>query len=196
MSLLQKTQKLQSLEKNYLTTQEVASFLDIENQRTLENTVKKLLDESILIQLEKGKYLIGGKKVTDFEIAQYFYTPSYVSFETALNYHGILSQFPYEITSATTKKRSTKTYQEKAFSFLSIKKDLFLGYAKLGDSLIAIPEKALFDQLYMALKGSRSISNLDEYDLANINKAKFEDFLQLVEDSYKQQIIQKIEKYL
>lgn len=196
MALLEKIQKLQKLDKKYLTTQEVASILDIENQRTLENTIRKLIDESVLEVLEKGKYLISSKSTNDFEIAQYIYTPSYISFETALNHYGILSQFPYEITSATTKKRTTKTIHEKTFNYLKMKKELFTGYTKLGDALIASPEKALFDQIYMALKGSRSIINIDEYDLTDIDKTKFRKFLQLVDKRYQNQINQKLMKYL
>ncbi|MFW5702849.1 MAG: type IV toxin-antitoxin system AbiEi family antitoxin domain-containing protein, partial [Candidatus Dojkabacteria bacterium] len=64
-------------------------------------------DQKVLIQLEKGKYQIAGRSPSDFAIAQFLYSPSYISFETALNYHGILPQFPHEITSATMRRKKT-----------------------------------------------------------------------------------------
>ena len=45
-------------------------------------------------------------------------------------------------------------------------------YIKKNDVLIATPEKALFDQFYLASKGIKSV-NIDEYDLKNINKKLF-----------------------
>jgi hypothetical protein len=196
MSLLQKIQKLNNIEKKFLTTQEVGSFLDIENQRTIEETVRRLIEDSVLVQLERGKYLINSKNVTDFEIAQFLYNPSYISFETALNYHGVLSQFPYEITSATTKKRISKQVNGKSFNYLSVQKNLFIGFYKQDDALIAYPEKALFDQLYMSLKGSRSINSIDEYDFTSVNKKRLEAFIGLVNKTYQKQIYTIMEKYL
>jgi hypothetical protein len=41
-------------------------------------------------------------------------------------------------------------------------------FNKKGKYLIALPEKALFDQLYLASKGTKSI-NFDEYNLKKID---------------------------
>ena len=45
-------------------------------------------------------------------------------------------------------------------------------FTKKDGMLIALPEKALFDQIYFASKGIRLI-NFNEYDLKNINKRRF-----------------------
>ena len=95
---------LYSTNKNLFSYQDLANLWQIKSRRTLENNIKNLIDNQILHRLSHGKYLLNTKKASDFEIANFLYNPSYISFETALNYHGILNQFPFEISSATTKK--------------------------------------------------------------------------------------------
>lgn len=156
--------------KKLFKTSDLQSLLQISSARTLEDIIKRLVDEQILISLERGKYMLAMSQVSDFEIAQFLYSPSYISFETALNYHGILSQFPLEISSATTKSTERKEVLEKSYSYSKISTRLFVGYSKEGDSLIALPEKALFDQLYMIAKGIKTTEYLDEMDYTHINR--------------------------
>ncbi|MCD6471067.1 hypothetical protein J7K86_00870, partial [bacterium] len=145
------------------TLKTLRDILEIKKEGTLFNIIKKLIEAKILIKLERDKYLLKDAKVNDFTLANFIYQPSYVSFESALNFYGILSQFPYEISSATAKKTIEKNIQDKAFVYTHIKKDLFWGYEKREDYIIALPEKALLDQLYITAKGYKKI-NLDEYD--------------------------------
>jgi len=151
-------------------------ILDIRKESTMFSIVKKLLEAKVLIKIEKNKYLLKDAKINDFALANFIYQPSYVSFESALNFYGILSQFPYEVSSATTKKTTEKVFQGKVFVYTHIKKDLFWGYEKKENFLIALPEKALLDQLYLSAKGYRRI-NLDEYDLERINVSRLRSYL-------------------
>lgn len=77
------------------------------------------------MRIEKNKYILSDKKINDFELANFLQIPSYISFETALNYHGLLSQFPYEITSATCKKTNKKEFQDKIYSYVHIDRSLY-----------------------------------------------------------------------
>jgi len=107
-------------QKKLLATNDLRLLLKIKSPRTLEDLIKRLINEKILTQLEKGKYRVSTAQVPSFEISQFLYSPSYVSFETALNYHGILSQFPIEMTSVTTKKRNSKTVEDVVYSYSRI----------------------------------------------------------------------------
>lgn len=158
------------------TLKTLRDILEIKKEGTMFSVVKKLLRAGVLMKIERNKYLLKGAKVNDFALANFIYQPSYVSFETALNFYGILSQFPYEISSATTKKTVGKIFQGKAFIYTHIKKDLFWGYEKKEDFMIAFPEKALLDQLYLSAKGYKKI-NLDEYDLSQINISRLKEYL-------------------
>ena len=150
-------------------------IFEIEKNVTFFAVLKKIVDNKILIKIERGKYLLNNKDIKTFNIANLLYSPSYISFETALNFHGILSQFPYEITSATAKKTMNKKVNDVSYSYIHLKNDLFFGYAKKNNSLIADPEKALLDQIYLSLKGFRKI-NIDEYDFSIIKKGKLKEY--------------------
>ncbi|NCS97544.1 MAG: hypothetical protein GW762_03075 [Candidatus Pacebacteria bacterium] len=182
--------------KKAFLTKDLQNLLEIDSKRTLEDLIKRFLDEKILISLEKGKYLLGNAEVSDFEIAQFLYSPSYISFETALNYYGILSQFPVEITSVTTKSTQKKEVLEKMYTYSQISTSLFTGYIKEEDALIALPEKALLDQLYMIAKGLKTKQYLDEMDYSAIDKAKFQEYFKLLPDKLSKSIQELADKYL
>ena len=158
------------------TLKTLRDVLGIKKESTLFSMIKKLARAGVLTKIERNKYLLEGGKVNDFISANFIYQPSYISFESALNFYGILSQFPYQISSATARKTVEKTFQDKLFAYTHIKKDLFWGYEKKKDFLIALPEKALLDQLYLTAKGYKKL-NLDEYDLSRMDVPRLKEYL-------------------
>jgi predicted transcriptional regulator of viral defense system len=138
-----------------------------------DNTVYKLLQrlekKNIIKRIENGKYLFSFTEVSDFEIANFLFSPSYISLESALSFYGILSQFPYTITSVTSKKSKRVVYEDKEYEFVHIESKYFYGFLKKDRFLIASPEKALIDMLYFMAKKLRSIP-MEELDLSKINK--------------------------
>lgn len=158
---------------NFKTLKDVS---EIKNESVLFSVVKKLIKTGVLIKIEKDKYLLEGAKISDFALANFLYQPSYISFESALNFYGILSQFPYEISSATVRKTVKKEFQGKMFTYSKIKKDLFWGYEKKQNFIIACPEKALADQIYLLSKGYKRM-NLEECNLEAVSISKFKKYL-------------------
>lgn len=88
-------------------------------------------------------------------IAEAIYGPSYLSFEYALSYHGLIPEAVYQYTSATFEKKRTKLFETPfgVFSYRDVPSPAF----SLGVQLIlkgdysfrlATPEKALCDELY------------------------------------------------
>jgi predicted transcriptional regulator of viral defense system len=165
------TKKIYNSRLSFFSLKTLRDILEVKRESSLFLVIKKLLESEILVKIEKDKYMIKGTSIHDFALANFIYQPSYISFESALNFYGILSQFPYEIASATSKKPVEKTFEGKVFAYNHIKRELFWGYQKQDDFLIALPEKALLDQLYLTAKGYKSIG-LDEYDLTKINKTR------------------------
>lgn len=159
------------------TLKTLRDILEIEKGSTAFSVIDRLVKNKVLLKAERGKYLLQNAKINDFRLANFIYQPSYISFESALNFYGILSQFPYEVTSATPKKTREKVINGQVFSYTHLKKDLFWGYEKKEDFLIAWPEKALLDQLYLAAKGLKAVS-LGEYDFSFINRKKFKSYLE------------------
>ncbi|MFH1601615.1 MAG: hypothetical protein ABIB61_01525 [Candidatus Shapirobacteria bacterium] len=170
LSLL--TKKILESEFSLVNSQTLKKLLGIKKERTYYRIIKDFIKNKVIINLEKNKYLIAGKGTHTFEIANFLYRPSYVSLETALNHWGILSQFPFEITSITSKKTTTKEFDGKVYNYHHLAPKYFGMCTKKNKGLIATPEKALFDQLYLAFKGIKTI-NFDEYDLKNIKSKIF-----------------------
>lgn len=91
----------------------------------------------------------------------------------------------YNCTSVTAK--TTRTFQNSfgLFSFRHMKKELFFGYKKINDNgqvyLIAEPEKALFDYVYLNLSKINGQEDIDElrlnkFELKKLNKNKIKKF--------------------
>lgn len=192
LSLL--TKKLLESGLTLINSKTLKDILGIKSERTYYRIVSDFIKNGVLINIEKNKYCVTGKNIDTFEIANFLYQPSYISLETALNYWGILSQFPFEITNVTSKKNITKKFDEKIYSYSHINSKYFGMFTKKNNMLIALPEKALFDQIYLASKGLKSI-NFDEYDLGNINVKTFLDMCrQLKADKNIMELVKKIIK--
>jgi len=166
------TKKLLESGINLVNSKTLKEILAIKNERTFYRIVSDFIKNKILINIEKNKYCVAGKNVGSFEVANFLYQPSYISLETALNYWGILPQFPFEIGSITSKKSMTKKFDGKIYAYSHISSKYFGMFTKKDNVLIAVPEKALFDQIYLASKGIKTV-NFDEYDLKNINPEIF-----------------------
>ena len=172
LSLL--TKKLIESELTLVSSKTLKDLFGVKSERTYYRIVNDFIKNNVLISVEKNKYCITGKNINTFEMANFLYQPSYISLETALNYWGVLSQFPFEVTSITSKKGISKKFDEKIYNYSHIAPKYFGMFTKKNNTLVALPEKALFDQIYLASKGLKLI-NFDEYDLKNINLKIFLD---------------------
>jgi len=196
MSSLDNLNKLYKNNISLLTTLDIENLLQIKSSRTLEDLIKRLIQENVLTSVEKGKYYVTSKQPSNFEIANFLYSPSYISFETALNYYGLLSQFPLEITSATLGKKTEKEINNQLYTYSKIDKKLFTGYYKESNYLIATKEKALFDEIYLISKSIKSESILQNLDLLNFEMVKFNEFLNLLPKKSLKAFQNIMEKYL
>ncbi|MCX6796826.1 MAG: hypothetical protein NTW06_05025 [Candidatus Falkowbacteria bacterium] len=124
-----------------------------------------------LAKIKNGLYVIAEKEkeISNEVIAFNLYQPSYVSLEWALSKYGLIPEMVYNCTSITTKTTRMFTNKFGSFSFRNIKKDLFFGYKKIvagGQAyLIAEPEKALFDYIYLNLGQIDNQADIEELRL-------------------------------
>lgn len=169
------TKKLYQAHCPFFTLSQLSQIFNIKGP-SVYKIIQKLKFAKILEKVEKNKYVLVDSQFSDFSLANFLYQPSYISLESALNFYGILSQFPYEITSVTTKKPKEKLFHNKIFTYRRLKKELYFGYQKIDDYLIAYPEKALLDQLYLHSKGLASLS-LDEYNLKSLKTERLKTYL-------------------
>jgi len=174
--------KLKSnLIRNKLKEQGLFVFAPFDLQKyfgVTANTVSLFLTRNTknnnIIKLRRGFYVFKGEYVNEFLIANQVYKPSYVSFEYALMFYGIIPETVYAITSVTTKITREFIIKNISYDYHHIKKQAFTGYVKKyfdGQmALIAEPEKALADYLYFVSLGKKELN--DRLNLKPINKKK------------------------
>ncbi|OGG30558.1 hypothetical protein A2973_05775 [Candidatus Gottesmanbacteria bacterium RIFCSPLOWO2_01_FULL_49_10] len=158
------------------TIKTLRDIFEINSPDTFYLYLRKLTRMRILVKLERGIYVLAHRIPDAFLMANVLHGPSYVSFESALNMHGMLSQFPYEVTSVTTNKPLQKTVQDRFYSYAHIQPSLYWGYEKVRGALVAHPEKALLDQAYFAARGLRQFS-VDEYDLTRVDRTQLASYM-------------------
>jgi predicted transcriptional regulator of viral defense system len=163
-------QKLKSLNKAYFTVADLEKVLGMERD-ALYVTLNRLVGSGVLKRLKRGIYQAEFQDLELEKVANELYYPSYLSFESALSRYGILSQMPYTLTFATTKRSKKTTLADREVEYRQIKSTYFFGY-KLKDGIyVAEPEKAVLDQLYMISKGKVS-SDVSEWSLVGLEKSK------------------------
>ena len=132
-------------------------------RQTLLNQISAWIKKGDLEEIRRGIYKIGEYQIKDcFILADFIYSPAYISLESALNYYSIIPEVPFEITCVSLNK--TKTFKTNCcgvFSYSHLKSSLFFGFniieiEKSYVYKIALPEKALFDYLYLK---ARKIEN-------------------------------------
>lgn len=173
MTSLDAIQKLQEFKKDYYTLKDLQSILDVPAS-SLKVQLSRWCKQGIFIRLTKGIYVPYNAKVDTQKVANQVYYPSYLSFESALNYYGILSQIPYTLTFATQKKSKKLVLKDTQVEYTQLANRLFFGYTLENGIYLATPEKALMDTIYLISKGKRTL-NLEELYLKDIDKEKLKE---------------------
>lgn len=167
--------KLKNYDKTFFTLNDLAVIFDAK-EKSLKVALSRLVKNGKILRIRKNVYQLPDKVYDLRKTAWQLYPPCYLSFESALNECGILNQIPYVITFATTNKSKKMTLGQQEIEFRQIKKDLFFGYKTQNDLFVALPEKALADQIYFVSRGLANL-NLRELDLSNVSIRKFKSFI-------------------
>lgn len=119
----------------------------------IKTTLSRALKAGEVIRLAGGLYSKNSGEIALENLAINIYNPSYLSFESALNFYNILSQQSTALTLATTKRAKKLSIQNRLVAYRHLKQSLFWGYKKNNDYLLAEPEKAFLDLAYLSLNG-------------------------------------------
>ncbi len=145
----------------------------LQNYMAPDNKIKRMSDSGEIIKLTKDLYETD-KKTPGYLVANAIYNPSYLSFDYALAYHGLIPEAVYVYTSATYKKKKRKTYQNAlgTFTYRDIPSEVYPYGIKIVDTdkypySIATAEKALCDKLYslQPVKNKKEMIHLLFHDL-------------------------------
>ena len=146
-----------------------------------------------LLKIKNGIYIFKRdyEKIKGEEIAAALYQPSYLSLDSALAAYGFIPEIVYSYVSVTGKTNRTFDNKFGHFIYRHLKTELFWGYREVrtssGRYLIAEPEKAILDYLYLNLSKINSESDFENLRFnedrlcETLNRGKFLQYLQAFE---------------
>lgn len=149
------SQSLRNLSSQPLTHQLLRSLL--KDYKRPNDKIHELISAGLLEPVKKGLYVpsvrISERRTEPFLLANHLLGPSYVSFDSALSYYGLIPERVFEVASATTKAARSFDTPAGTFSFIRMPLPYYsfgIRQVELGENqhaLIASPEKALFDKI-------------------------------------------------
>jgi len=181
-------QRLKILNSTGKTVFTLKNFQDLwgSNPKSTKIIAKRMVDNKLITRIERGYFSLD-EEFNIYELANLVISPSYVSLDSALFYHGISFQAKQTVTSV-----SLLNYERKAagrvFRYYAMKGSLFFNLEGIHykDNLaIASPERAILDCLYFNF-----LPNIDNSDKANLGQLK------ALSNFYPKTVQMKIRKYL
>ena len=167
MKLIDVHKKLIELNVPVFHTSDAAACLNIEPAHA-SKLLARLASSGHIVHLSRGMWAFK-EKVEILALPEYLTKPfpSYVSLQSALYYHGMISQIPsvtYAVSIGRTKKYKTPLG---VVSIHHVNPSFFFGYQSIGKDIakIATPEKALIDYFYLSPARSHLFKALPELEL-------------------------------
>jgi predicted transcriptional regulator of viral defense system len=161
-------------------------FLWESKPETTKILAKRMVDKSLLIRIARG-YFSMSENFNPYELANLIISPSYVSMQSALLYHGISFQLSSIVTSVGL-LNYTREAGGKTFRYYSMKESLFYqldGVHYKGNLSMAAPERAIADCFYFGL-----LPSVD-------NREKINSFLlDKISSHYPKTVQRKINKFM
>lgn len=146
------------LSNRVFTDTQLARIIEGSKQQRRYHLVNRAMKTGELLRLRRGRYLLAepfrDQPIHPFALAQAFVPGSYVSFETAMAYHGWIPEAVYTTASVTPRRKSLE-YEHSVFGHFSFhplatQPGYFLELVKREQSreqsmLVARPVRALMD---------------------------------------------------
>lgn len=166
MTLVEAFARIEALGQPLFETKDVAALLGVENSNA-NKIVSRLARGGLIVPIARGKWALRNR-LNKLAIAEHLTSPypAYVSLQTALYHHGMISQIPavtYAVSLARTRRYKTPVG---TFSIHHVAPDFFFGFGldPSGNARIATPEKALVDVFYLGPTRTRLFVKLPEIE--------------------------------
>jgi len=161
---------LDALGRPVFTTREVAA-LRKSSVSAASQSLARLADEGGVVRVSRGVWCVpSDPRFTPYALVPFLSGghPAYVSFFSALRLHGLIEQIPQVVYVATTAHTRRIRTPLGAFSLHHLSPDAFGGFDWYGDRdsfLVALPEKALVDCLYLSGRKGRRFGRIPQLQL-------------------------------
>lgn len=179
--------------KQIFTPIDIERYFGVTNGAAIKFILRNV-KKGVYAKIKRGLYFDKNLKPSELEIANKMYSPSYISFEYALSYYGIIPETVYSVTSATSKTSREFNVLNIAYNFYHLKRELFFGYEtkNINGQLIYIaePEKAFIDYLYFIDLRKKALS--DRIDIKKLNYDKILKFSKIFKRASLNNLIEKI----
>lgn len=160
---------IEQLDRLIFTTREVAALAEI-SLSSASQRLERLAQKKLIGRIKHGLW----GKIYDKRFSPLLVVPfllpgqqCYVSFISALHMHGIISQIPQVVTVASTAHSKNIATTVGTFRIFQLAPSFFDGFewSANGAYLIATPEKALIDCLYISSRKGRQFAHFPELEL-------------------------------
>jgi len=165
MTQVEALAKIEALDQPFFETKDLAALLNVEHSNA-NKIATRLARTGLIIALTRGKWAL--PRANRLAVPEHLTSPypTYISLQTALYYHGMISQIPsvtYAVSLARSRQYGTVLGK---FSIHHTDPDFFFGYEidKTGSAKIATPEKALLDVFYLSPTRTRLFVKLPEIE--------------------------------
>lgn len=172
--------------KTVFNTKDLALIWHEGSMNNLKSKINYYVQKGDLIALRKGIFA----KDEDYdrnELAVSIYSPSYISFETALRYHGMIFQHYESIFAASYLKREINCGEQTII------------YRKLKDSVLYNKEALIEKNGYMIASKERAFLDMiylfNDYYFDNLHGIDFETCFDLVQIYENKSLIKRLNKY-
>jgi len=192
MKLINALYALQQLGQPVLRTNDASACLKIQ-PRYASKVLSRLEASGQLIRIGWGLWVFPDK-VDPLSLPTYLTapSPSYISLQSALYYHGMISQLPvtiYAVSLARTRRLSTPLG---TVSIHHLQPNFFFGFEQYQGISMATPEKALLDILYLRPAKSRLFCALPELEFpAQFQIQKAKDMIQRIDSVGRRTLVSK-----
>jgi predicted transcriptional regulator of viral defense system len=167
MTLVEALARIERLGLPLFETRDIAALLKVENSNA-NKIASRLAQTGLVIPIRRGRWALRSRlnklAIPEHLTAPY---PTYVSLQTALYHHGMISQIPavtYAVSLARTRRYDTPIG---TISIHHVGPEFFFGYEldESGMVKVATPEKALVDVCYLSPTRSRLFKRLPEIEI-------------------------------
>ena len=147
------------------------------NPRSVQSQLSRWVKAGRLIKLGRGKYILARpyRRIDPplEAMANRLVYPSYVSFERALSWYGLIPEAVPVVTSVTTGRPRMIENALGTFQYRHIQQPLFWGYEAIAyqgeECVLAVPEKAILDLFYFQ-RGVATLARIKEMRFQNLDR--------------------------
>jgi predicted transcriptional regulator of viral defense system len=167
MKLIDAYARLQQLNLPALQTKDVAAYFDISINHA-NKLLTRIAAANQLIRIKQGVWVFPDVDPLYLPCLLTDPFPAYVSLQTALYYHGMISQIPNNIYTVSLARTVVYKTPIATISVHHLQPSFFFGYEELNNAgllKMATPEKALLDIFYFSQTKTRLFHTLPEVEL-------------------------------